>query len=140
MLINKVAVITGAKSGIGLAMAERFALEGARIILSDIRMANTETERIKNNGREVFFFQVDVSKAQDVESLFEEAINKYGRIDILVNNAGIELAKNIPETSIEEWDHLMSINLKGVFYVQRLQCRSGVIINMASELGLVGGI
>jgi len=145
ILISKVAVITGAKSGIGLATAKRFALEGARVILSDIRMANKETERIKHNGGEAFFFQVDVSKAQEVESLFEEAINKYGRLDILVNNAGIELAKNIPETSIEEWDHLMDINLKGVFLCSKAAIpvmkrqRAGVIINIASELGLIGG-
>jgi NAD(P)-dependent dehydrogenase (short-subunit alcohol dehydrogenase family) len=145
ILINKVAVITGAKSGIGLATAKRFALEGARVILSDIRMANKETERIKHNGGEAFFFQVDVSKAQEVESLFEEAINKYGRLDILVNNAGIELAKNIPETSIEEWDHLMDVNLKSVFLCSKAAIpimkrqRTGVIVNVASELGLVGG-
>ena len=145
ILINKVAVITGAKSGIGLATAKRIALEGATVILPDIRMANKETERIKHNGGEAFFFQVDVSKAQEVESLFEEAINKYGRLDILVNNAGIELAKNIPETSIEEWDHLMDINLKGVFLCSKAAIpvmkrqRAGVIINIASELGLIGG-
>jgi len=145
ILKTKVTIITGAKSGIGLATARRFASQGARVIISDIQEARKETEKIKANGGEAFFYQVDVSKAQEVTALFEEVIKMFGRLDILVNNAGIELAKRIPETSIEEWDHLMDVNLKGVFLCSKaaipIMKRQGVgvIINVASELGLVGG-
>jgi len=145
ILKNKVAIVTGAKSGIGLATARRFASEGARVILSDIQEAHKETEKIKHNGGEAFFYQADVSKAQEVAALFEEVIKIFGRLDILVNNAGIELAKRIPETSIEEWDHLMDVNLKGPFLCSKVAIPlmqrqgGGVIVNVASELGLVGG-
>lgn len=145
LLKNKVAIITGAGSGIGLATARCFAAEGARVILSDIKKAQREVEKIKQHGGKAFFYQMDVSKAQEVEVLFKKVINKFGRLDILVNNAGIELAKTVPETSIEEWDHLMEVNLKGVFLCSKaaipLMQRQGggAIINIASELGLVGG-
>jgi len=140
-LKNKVALITGAGSGIGLATAKCFAAEGAKVILSDIKKAPKEGPY----GRKTFFYQADVSRVQEVETLFRKAIHRFGRLDILVNNAGIVLAKKIPETSIEEWDHLMDVNLKSVFLcskaaipIMRRQ-RTGVIVNVASELGLVGG-
>lgn len=145
ILKNRVAIVTGARSGIGLATAMRFASEGAKVILSDIKEAHKEVEKIKHYGGEAYFFRMDVSKAQEVDRLFKKVIARYGRLDILVNNAGIELAKRIPETSIEEWDHLMNVNLKGVFLCSRTAIPvmrhqgGGVIINVASELGLVGG-
>jgi len=145
LLKNKVSIITGAGSGIGLAAAKCFAAEGARVILFDIKKAHREAERIKYRGGKAIFYQVDVSQAKEVETLFKKVINKFGRLDILVNNAGIELAKTVPETTIEEWDHLMEVNLKGVFLCSKAAIPamkrqgSGVIINVASELGLVGG-
>ena len=140
-LKNKVALITGAGSGIGLATTKCFVAEGARVILSDIKKAPKE----KPYGRKIFFYQADVSKVQEVETLFRIAIHRFGRLDILVNNTGIVLAKKIPETTIEEWDHLMDVNLKSVFLCSKAAIpimkrqRTGVIVNVASELGLVGG-
>jgi NAD(P)-dependent dehydrogenase (short-subunit alcohol dehydrogenase family) len=145
ILKNKVAIITGAGSGIGLAAAIRFASEGARVILADIKKSHKEAGEVKRHGGEAYFYQVDISKPQKVDRLFDKVMNKCGRLDILVNNAGIELAKKIPETSPDEWDHLMDVNLKGVFLCSRaaipLMQRQGggIIINVASELGLVGG-
>jgi len=145
ILKNKVSIITGAGSGIGLATAMRFASEGARVILADIKKSHKETRRVVRYGKEAYFCQVDVGKPQEVDTLFRKVIDKCGRLDILVNNAGIELAKKVPETSPEEWDHLMDVNLKGVFLCSRaaipLMRRQGggIIINVASELGLVGG-
>jgi NAD(P)-dependent dehydrogenase (short-subunit alcohol dehydrogenase family) len=145
ILKNKVVLITGAKSGIGLATAQRFAFEGAKVLLSDIKDAYEEAEKFRQNGGEAYFFPLDVAKDQEVKALFDAIINAYGRLDILVNNAGIELAKTIPATSLDEWNRLMEVNLGGVFLCSRaaipLMQRQGggVIINVASELGLVGG-
>ncbi len=145
ILLDKVAVITGSKSGIGLATAQLFAAEGAKVVLADLKDARQEAEEIKKRGAEAFFFQVDVSSAKEVNSLFAEIRGRHGRVDILVNNAGIELAKKVTETSEREWDRLMATNLKGVFLCSKAAItlmqsqRSGVIVNVASELGLVGG-
>jgi NAD(P)-dependent dehydrogenase (short-subunit alcohol dehydrogenase family) len=145
ILKNKVALITGAKSGIGLATAKRFASEGAKVILSDIKEASKETKKIRQGGGEACFFPVDVSKIREVEAVFEKVIKAYGCLDILINNAGIELAKTVTETTLEEWDHLMDVNLKGVFLCSKaaiplMKSRGGgIIVNVASELGLVGG-
>jgi len=144
-LKEKVAIVTGAKSGIGFATAARFAAEGAKVIMADVREAHQEVSELTRQGAEVRFIQVDVSNELQVSALIEQTVAAYGRIDILVNNAGIELAKKISDTTEAEWDRLMSINLKGVFLfskavipVMRRQ-HAGVIVNVASELGLVGG-
>ncbi len=144
-LKQKVAIITGAKSGIGLATARRFAAEGAKVVLADIRDAQQEAREVTRGGGEAVFVQVDVSHESQVSALIEKTIVTYGRLDILVNNAGIELAKKVTDTSEAEWDRLMDVNLKGVFLcskaaipVMRRQ-GGGVIVNVASELGLVGG-
>jgi len=144
-LENRVAIITGAKSGIGLAVAKRFAAERAKVVLADIIDASAEAEEIRKERRDAIFVQTDVSLAGKAEALFREALKRFGRLDILVNNAGVELAKKVTETSEEEWDHVMNINLKGVFLCSKaaipLMKRrgGGVIVNVASELGLVGG-
>jgi NAD(P)-dependent dehydrogenase (short-subunit alcohol dehydrogenase family) len=141
---DQVAIITGAASGIGYATATRFAAEGAKVILADIVDASQPARALTEQGYQASFIKVDVSNEQEVESLFQSATAKYGRIDILVNNAGIELAKNITETTVAEWDHLINVNLKGVFLCARAavsamrQSSGGAIINVASELGLVG--
>jgi len=144
-LKEKVAIITGAKAGIGFATASRFAVEGARVVVADVKNAHQEVSVLKEQGAKARFIQVDVSKETQVAKLIEQTVATYGRLDILVNNAGIELAKTIPDTTEAEWDGLMNVNLKGVFLcskaaisVMRHQ-KMGVIINVASELGLVGG-
>jgi NAD(P)-dependent dehydrogenase (short-subunit alcohol dehydrogenase family) len=144
-LKDKVTIITGAKSGIGLATASRFAYEGAKAVLADVRDAGQEVREITESGGEALFAQVDVSSEPQVNSLIEKTLSAYGQLDVLVNNAGIELAKKVTDTTVAEWDRLMDVNLKGVF----LCCKAaipvmqrhggGVIVNVASELGLVGG-
>lgn len=144
-LNEKVAVITGAKSGIGFATALRFVAEGAKVVVADIRDASQEVREITKRGAEALFVQVDVSSESRVNALIEKTVAAYGRLDVLVNNAGMELAKKVTDTTEVEWDHLMSVNLKGVFLCSKaaiLVMRrngGGVIVNVASELGLVGG-
>ncbi|MEW6404486.1 MAG: SDR family oxidoreductase [Chloroflexota bacterium] len=144
-LKGKIVIVTGAKSGIGFATAAPFAAEGAKVVVADVREAHQEVGELARQGADVSFIQVDVSNELQVSALIEQTVAAYGRIDILVNNAGIELAKKISDTTEAEWDRLISINLKGVFLcskavipVMRRQ-HKGVIVNVASELGLVGG-
>jgi len=142
---DKVAVITGAKSGIGLATARRFAAEGAELVAADVKDASKEVRELVEAGGQARFVQADVSSASQVETLVQEALSAYGRVDVLVNIAGIELSKKVTDTTDSEWDRLMDINLKGVFLCSRaaipLMQRQGggAIVNVASELGLVGG-
>lgn len=144
-LKGKVIIITGAKSGIGLATAIRFAIEGAKVVVADIKDAHQEVSEITGRGAEALFVQVDVSNGSQVAALIEKTLAAFGRIDVLVNNAGIELTKKVTETTEAEWEHLMSVNLKGVFLCSKAAILvmqrngGGVIVNVASELGLVGG-
>ncbi|MDQ2974947.1 MAG: SDR family NAD(P)-dependent oxidoreductase, partial [Acidobacteriota bacterium] len=106
-LQDKVAVITGAKTGIGFATASRFAAEGAKIIVADVKDAQQEVNRLMTRGAEAHFIRVDVSDESQVAALIEQTVAIYGRLDILVNNAGVELAKTIADTTEAEWDRLM---------------------------------
>jgi NAD(P)-dependent dehydrogenase (short-subunit alcohol dehydrogenase family) len=141
-LPGKVAVITGAKSGIGLATARLFAAEGASVVLADIKDASEEAAAIRVHCAAV---SVDVANGRSVQELFDHTLEKFGRLDVLVNNAGVELAKRVTETDEAEWDRLMSVNLRGVFLCSKAavlamrRSGGGVIVNVASELGVVGG-
>ncbi len=142
---DRVSVITGAGSGIGLATAHRFAREGATVILADCRDATAQATELATSGAEARFVRTDVTSAAQVENLIQETLSAFGRLDVLVNNAGIELSKTIIDTTEAEWDRLMEVNLKGVFLCSRASIPAmrrrggGVIVNVASELGLVGG-
>ncbi len=145
-LSGKVAIVTGASSGIGKATAELFAEEGAKVVVVDWNRDNGETTAsdICGLGREAIFCFADVSKSQDVEKMVNTALEKYGRLDILFNNAAIQVMAQLVETTEEVWDRIHSVNLKGVFlgckYAIPALIRSGggTIINMASILGFVG--
>lgn len=143
-LKDKVTIITGAKSGIGLATARRLSQEGAKVVMADISDAQQEVEMIVANGHDAVFVQTDVSSESAVHELIRQTIGRYGRIDVLVNNAGIEVVKNAPDTTEAEWDRVMGVNLKGVFLCSKAAVAAmrlsggGVIVNVASELGLVG--
>lgn len=145
-LTGKVAVVTGATSGIGRAIAELFAYEGARVAVADVNTrGGTETVEIINRfGGQAFFVKTDVTKYGDVEKMVGAIVQNYAGLDILVNNAGTLVYGSILETKEEDWDHLMAVNLKGVFLCSKLavpqiiERGGGVIINIASVGGLVG--
>jgi len=144
-LANKTAVVTGAASGIGQAIALLFASEGATVYAFDIDEAGLkETEAKAPYGAKLTTAVVDVTQADQVRDALERVAQEAGRLDILVNNAGIGIAATVDETDEDDWDRLMAVNLRGVFlgckYGVRIMKRQGggVIINMSSVAGIVG--
>ena len=115
-LKNKIALITGGANGIGLATAERFAKEGAKIILWDVSdQGNEIADRLKMEGHEIIFKKVSVTKQDEVQKAMAEAHEHFGRIDILINNAGITRDRTLLKMTMQEWDDVISVNLTGVF-------------------------
>ena len=145
-LENKVSLITGAGSGIGQAIAVLFAREGSTVAVADLSSdAGRETvQQIRSAGGAAEFVQVDVSSAEQVRRAVDAVIERFGRIDILCNNAGIGVAATVVETSEDDWDRVMAVDLKGVFlgckYVipHMLRQGGGVIVNTSSVAGMVG--
>ncbi len=144
-LENKVALITGAGSGIGKSTALLFARNGAKLVLSDINEDHLlqVVGEVKALGAEAVGVTADSSKATDNKEIVDIALDVYGRLDIAVNNAGIGGAiAPVGEYDLDEWQKVININLSGVFYGMRYQIpamgKSGSIINVASILGSVG--
>lgn len=144
-LAGKTAFVTGAGSGIGRACAELFAQEGARVALAGRRREALEAAAaaIVSRKGEALVVPCDVTKAADVERALGETVKRFGRIDAVVNNAGALLVATATETSEDEWDRLMGVNLKGPFLVSREAVKrmrasgGGSIVNIGSVLGLV---
>jgi len=145
-LENKTAIVTGAGSGIGRAIAISFAKEGASVLIADINEEGglATVEEIKQLGGNAIFVKTDVSKKEDVQTMTKEAIKAFGKIDILVNNAGIYKTYNFHEMTESDWDLTINVNLKSIFLTckevipQMLNQGKGKIINVASIAGLVG--
>jgi len=116
-LKNKVSIITGSAMGIGEATANLFAEEGSKVVVADIDVKNGQrvVNNIKSKGGEAIYFQLDITKEDEWEDVIDDTIKQYGLLTVLVNNAGISLAKDIEETTIEEWNRIMSVNATGVF-------------------------
>jgi len=142
-LEDKVAIVTGAASGIGRGCAELLAREGARVVLTDV---NEELGRevAKAIGGDAVFVRHDVSDEQSWRAVIDATLARFGRLDVLVNNAGIILVADVESTTVEQWRRVMAVNAEGVF----LGCKhaipvmresgGGSIINLSSAAGLVG--
>ena len=145
-LAGKVALITGAGSGIGQAIALLFSAEGASVAVADYSEGGgrATVERIRQAGGDAQFFQLDVSKSAEVKQTVDAVLQRWRRLDVLCNNAGIGVAATVVETTEEDWDRTLAVDLKGVF----LGCKyaipamiergGGVIVNTASVAGQVG--
>ncbi|WP_054951433.1 glucose 1-dehydrogenase [Numidum massiliense] len=116
-LDGKVAMVTGGAVGIGRATVELFAKEGAKVVVADIKeeAGQALAREIKANGGEALFLQIDVTKEEDWKRAMQTVIDSYGKLHVLVNNAGISLAKDIEETTLEDWSNVMTVNATGVF-------------------------
>ena len=145
-LTGKVALITGGTTGIGRATAVAYAREGAKVVVAGRREAEgAEAVRlIHEAGGEGLFVATDVSREADVKNLIAKTLEAYGRLDVAFNNAGVELFKPITESSEADYDHIMDINVKGVFLSMQneipalLQSGGGVIVNTSSIGGQIG--
>lgn len=130
---NKTVVITGAAKGIGAACVKAFTAMEASVALLDLAFPEAEEDEVNQ-----IHFQCDVSSEEQVKKTMQSIYNKYGRIDFLINNAGIQRYGTVTETSLEEWDEVMNVNLKSLFLCSKYaipvmqQAGNGVIINVAS--------
>ena len=141
---GKVAIVTGAKHGLGLATARRFADEGAGVVFADLSDVSGEAAGVQAAGGRALAAQIDASDETQVARLFQQAIQAFGRVDILVNNAAVFIPKLIPLTTVADFELMVGVNLKGAFLCAResigvMKNRGGgVIVNVGSESGLVG--
>ena len=146
-LKEKIAIVTGAVSGIGFGIAKRLAEAGANVALLDINdeKGREAEEEIRRIGVKAKFYRCDVTSSFQCKETVEKVFRDFGKIDILVNNAGVIVRKEVVETSEKEWDFVLGVNLKGVYLVSRYvipymaKTGGGSIINIGSGWGLKGG-
>ncbi|MEH1874002.1 SDR family NAD(P)-dependent oxidoreductase [Nostoc sp.] len=139
-LKDKVAIVTGGSKGIGWGIATVFAQEGAKvaIIARDAKSGEQSADKIRHKGGEAIFISCDVSSEEQVKAMVQKTLDTFGQIDILVNNAGVGTYKSVLETTSEEWDRCLAIDLKSVFLCSKYviphmqTLGKGAIINMSS--------
>ena len=146
-LDHKIALVTGAGSGIGREIALLYALQGARVVVADIQeeaAAAVVAEISEQNGL-AHALRLNVADEGQVMTAMQEMVERYGRLDILVNNAGVSHVGNVLETSAEDWDRVMAVNARGVFLCSkyaleqmlRQQPAEGILVNIASVAGMI---
>ena len=142
-LQDKVAIVTGSASGLGKAMVERFAAEGAAVVVADINQEAIDTvvRELQGAGRKAMGFKVDVTSRPQLKDLMKATAEKFGRIDILVNNAGVVRPRPFLEMNDQDWDIVLGVDLKGVFYCVQavaeymIKQKYGKIVNLSSVAG-----
>jgi NAD(P)-dependent dehydrogenase (short-subunit alcohol dehydrogenase family) len=147
-LTDKVALITGAGSGMGRVAAQMFAAEGAKVVVAefDATAGNDTVDLVTGAGGQATFVQADVSREDDARRMVEAAVSAYGRVDVLYNNAGVmpEADHSVTDTDVETWDRVMAVNVRGVFLgckyaiPRMLEQGSGSVINISSFVALLG--
>lgn len=140
---DKVVIITGATKGIGKACAEEFAKAGAKVVVTgrSVDLGNQVVTEIKSDGGDAFFVQCDISQLDQIEALVAATVEHYGTIDVVVNNAGVNHSADFFEITEEDWDWVMSVDLKGSFFVSQAAARvmvdqekPGAIVNVSSVM------
>lgn len=140
LLSKKVAIVTGGAGGIGKGIAEVFAQEGAVVIVADCHVAAGESlvTALRDQGSDAQFVRCDVAESSDVTSMVDQVITRHGRIDVLVNNAGLNFVKDFAHVTLQEWDRVLGVDLRGAFLCTRacidtfLRQRAGAVVNIAS--------
>jgi len=146
-LDGKVAILTGAAGGMGLASAQLFAKEGAKVVATDLQfdLLQKEVDAINKNGGDALAIELDVTSEEGWKKVVNQTVEKYGKVDILLNNAGIHIGKGILEAELDDWNIVMNINTTGVFFgmktaIPEMQKNGGgSIINISSIAALIGG-
>jgi 3-oxoacyl-[acyl-carrier protein] reductase len=147
-LAGKVAVVTGGSRGLGRGIAEGFGAEGARVVvnyLQDEKAAREVADILRSNGSDVITVRANVGEVDDVRTMMDTTVKEFGTIDILVNNAGMLNSFRLAEMSVETWDSMIKVHLRGMFLCTRfaiphmLKQKSGKIINMSGTFGVSGG-
>jgi len=144
---DKVAIITGAASGIGRTTAILFAREGGKVVVADKNEVggNETVDLIRSDGGQAIFDYVNVTSATDIQGMVKTTINTYGKLNILVNNAGIAIRLPVVDLSEEDWDRNIDVNLKSIYLSSKyaiprmIENGGGSIVNIASIYGIVGG-
>ena len=144
---DKVAIITGAASGIGRTTAILFAKEGGKVVIADQNEASGDetVDLIRTDGGQAIFTRVNVTSATDIQGMVKTTIDTYGKLNILVNNAGIAIRLPVVDLPEEDWDRSIDVNLKGIYLGSKyaipemIKNDGGAIVNIASIYGLVGG-
>ena len=145
-LVDKVALVTGASRGIGRSVAISLAKEGAIVVAAarDSEMLKESCRVIEEAGGQALVSTVELSNENSIRKLMETVTEKFGRLDVLVNNAGITLSSVLEETTTDDWDRLMAVNVRGAFVLCReavgllRQAQPGVIVNISSVVGVKG--
>jgi probable short chain dehydrogenase len=142
--MNKVAIVTGGASGIGLSIAEKLLKNNYQVIIS--YNSSTDSARsLLEKYENLDIFQIDLSNPENTQSLIDFAFSKYRKIDLLVNNAGVDLVKMINDTTFDDFDYIMKVNLYSPYFLARgvskhmIDAKYGNIINISSILGITGG-
>jgi 3-oxoacyl-[acyl-carrier protein] reductase len=147
-LAGKVALVTGGSRGLGRGIAQGFAAEGAKVVvnyLKDENAANAVVAAIKKNGGAAITVRADIGEVEDVTRMVGTAVEQFGTIDVLVNNAGMLNSAKLADMSVETWDGMIKVHLRGMFLCTRfviphmLKQKSGKIINMSGTFGVSGG-
>jgi 3-oxoacyl-[acyl-carrier protein] reductase len=147
-LAGKVAVVTGGSRGLGRGIAEGFGAEGARVVvnyLQDEKAAREVADILRSNGGDAITVRANVGEVDDVRTMMDTTVKEFGTIDILVNNAGMLSSFRLAEMSVETWDSMIKVHLRGMFLCTRfaiphmLKQKSGKIINMSGTFGVSGG-
>ena len=146
-LEDRVAIVTGGAKGIGRSIACLLAEEGAKVVIADIDLerASESSDDINKKGLHAYPIRVDVADPESIKKMVKKVVSEYNRVDILVNNAGILHSTPIEDITVDEWDDMMNINLRGAFFASKevlsvmKERRSGRIINISSLAGRMGG-